>query len=83
MKILVSGAGGLVGSVLVPFLRSQGHDVRTLVRHSAGESEEIHWNTETGELDRSKLDVWGDPDAVVHLAGENIAGGRWTASMAR
>lgn len=39
---------------------------------------EIHWDPETGELDAARL---ADVDAVVHLAGENIAGGRWTESF--
>ncbi len=68
MKIAVTGSSGLVGSVLTPLLQKNGHAVVRLVRPS-------HWNPDQGTIDASQLD---GVDAVVHLAGENIAGGRWT-----
>lgn len=82
MKIVISGARGLVGSALVPVLRSAGHEVRPLTREgskgSGADPNGITWNTATGELDLRALENWGGPDAVIHLAGENIADGRWT-----
>lgn len=82
MKIVVTGATGLVGSMLLPALRSIGHEVRSLIRQSreggASDPTGILWNTATGELDRRALEEWGGPDALIHLAGENIADGRWT-----
>lgn len=77
MNILVTGSTGLVGSALVPFLTTGGHHVLRLVRGAARRDDEITWNPETGEIDLAKLEGL---DAVVHLAGENIASGRWTAT---
>ena len=71
----VTGASGLIGGALVPFLRAGGHDVLRMVRRTPRAQDEARWDPESGELDASAL---GSLDAVVHLAGENIAGGRWT-----
>lgn len=70
VKILVSGASGLIGSHLAPALRSQGHQVSSLVRRPARNQQEIQW---TPDLQFNARDF----DAVVHLAGESILG-RWT-----
>lgn len=80
MQIVVSGATGLVGSRLVPFLRSGGHAVRTLVRHTPQNASEIFWDPADGKIDDDALD---GVDAVVHLAGASIASGRWTAARKR
>ena len=77
MKILVTGATGLVGSAVVSFLTTGGHRVLRLVRGTARGENEVAWNSATGEIDATKLEGL---DAVVHLAGENIATGRWTAA---
>lgn len=75
-KILVTGSTGLVGSALLPELRSQGHEVFRLVRSQAkAGAAEIYWNPEQGIEDTVRLEGL---DAVVHLAGENISEGRWT-----
>ena len=70
MKIAVTGATGLVGSALMPFLNKAGHNVIPLGRPA-------HWNPDSGTVDTGVLQ---GVDAVVHLAGENIATGRWTAA---
>jgi len=76
MHILVSGSSGLVGSALLPALATDGHRVIRLVRSkSAPEKETLHWDPAADELDLASLEGL---DGVVHLAGENIAGGRWT-----
>ena len=75
MQFLISGASGLVGRALVPFLESQGHSVVKLVRRQPTGAGEIFWDPLRGELDPVKL---RGVDAVIHLAGENVAGGRWT-----
>ncbi|MBK9989750.1 MAG: TIGR01777 family protein [Verrucomicrobia bacterium] len=77
MRFLVSGASGLVGRALVPFLRSQGHEVIRLVRHKAHGPDEVFWDPEKGVLDLASVRML---DAVVHLAGANVAEGRWTAA---
>lgn len=75
--VLLSGASGLVGRTLVALLRTQGHTVRTLVRRAARGAGEFAWNPATGTMDRTAL---VGVDAVVHLGGENVAGGRWTTA---
>jgi uncharacterized protein len=75
MQVVISGASGLVGTELVSSLTAHGHSVRKLVRHSATSSNEISWNPESGNLNSKDLE---GVDAVVHLAGENIAEGKWT-----
>jgi uncharacterized protein (TIGR01777 family) len=75
MKLLVTGSHGLVGSALVPFLTTAGHSVRRLVRGD-GEEGDANWKPEADEIDARALD---DVDAVIHLAGDGIADGRWNA----
>jgi uncharacterized protein len=75
MKVIVSGASGLIGNALIPALKASGHSIQRLVRGAASSSEEISWNPETGMIDRKAIE---NVDAVVHLAGENIAEGKWT-----
>ena len=76
MKILISGATGMVGSAVRTYLLKQGHDVARLTRsRGAGHPADVFWNPETGDLDRDQLEGF---DGIIHLAGENIATGRWT-----
>ncbi len=75
MRILVTGSSGLIGSSLVPFLTTGGHGVTRLVRSQKSGDEPVLWDPEAGTLDVARLEGL---DAVVHLAGENIAE-RWTA----
>ena len=77
MKIVVSGSHGLVGSALCELLTKNGHEVIRLVRHARTiGAPEIEWHPNKGLIGKEKLEGL---DAVVHLAGENIAEGRWTA----
>ncbi len=76
MRIVVTGSSGLVGSALVPALRAKGNDVARLVRRAPASHDEIRWNA-AGPLPPEAL---RGADAVVHLAGESIAGKRWNAA---
>ncbi|MBI3667916.1 MAG: TIGR01777 family protein [Acidobacteria bacterium] len=75
MRILVSGSTGLIGSALIPFLQTGEHEVVRLVRSKPKPPESIRWAPEDSFVDEAGL---RGIDAVVHLAGESIAGGRWT-----
>lgn len=75
MKVLISGARGLLGSEITPRLKKNGHQVIRLVRSAQDATgTDIVWNPIIGEL---KGDLSGI-DAIIHLAGESIASGRWT-----
>lgn len=78
LKIAISGATGLLGEALRAFLSTGGHSVFRLVRPgSAPGTEDIPWDPAGGRLEAARLEGL---DAVIHLAGENIGGGRWTDS---
>lgn len=78
MRIALTGATGLVGSALVPFLQGGGHEVLRLVRGTPRAAGEFPWSPERGLVDGAAL---GPIDAVIHLAGENVAGARWTPAF--
>ena len=73
LRVLVSGARGLIGSALLPWLRTRGHETSVLTRRATG-SGEVGWDPSGGRLEVRALEGF---DAVVHLAGEPIAA-RWT-----
>lgn len=76
MRIWVTGSGGLVGSALCEALAMDGHELVRLVRRPARSAGEARWDPATGSVEP----VDPPPDAVLHLAGENVASGRWNAS---
>ena len=76
MKVLVSGSNGLVGSALIARLTKDGHQIVRLVRAQADPGVPVVlWIPGKGVLDAAALEGF---DAIVHLAGESIASGRWT-----
>ncbi len=79
MIIAITGSSGLVGSALIHALEADGHLIRPVVRRAprAG-ANEIRWDPDKGTIDAAEF---SDVDGVVHLAGENIAAHRWTASF--
>ena len=76
MKVLVSGGTGFLGTALVRALRQQGHHVTILSRRPKGPGEAL-W---TGGADDTLGARIEGTDAVINLAGESIAGGRWTSA---
>src|SRR5215207_7294421 len=77
MRILISGATGLIGSALVHAAAVAGHTTVPLVRKKDVPSS-IYWDPDNGSLDSSALE---GVDGVVHLAGESIAARRWTPAQ--
>lgn len=76
MRILITGSSGLIGSELIPFLRAAEHSVTRLVRRPAHEGgKEIAWDPAERMIEPRALEAF---DAVVHLAGENLAARRWS-----
>ena len=79
--ILVTGATGLIGTGLVASLEEAGHRVIRAVRREVSDQlQQLYWNPASGQIDREQLT---GVDAVVHLAGANIADRRWTDSYKR
>ena len=78
LRVAVTGATGLLGSALLPFLTTGGHEV-TPVSRRRGTPGTVHWDPAAGVIDHAGLEGM---DAVVHLAGENV-GSRWTEHRKR
>ncbi len=86
MKLLVTGAGGLIGTALVERARREGHTVTRLVRNGSSPSRgtaAVTWAPEQGQIDVSALERAGPFDGVVHLAGAGIGDRRWSADRKR
>lgn len=75
MRILISGASGMVGSAVAPYLASQGHEVVRLVRRAPGAGE-VRWDPDAGTIDAAGLEGL---DGVVHVATMPWPM-RWTAA---
>lgn len=80
MKVAITGASGLIGSALVPHLRSRGDEVLRLVRRPASAADEVSWDPAAGTVDLQRL---VGIDAVVHLAGAGVGDHRWTHAYKR
>ncbi len=80
-RVAVTGSTGLIGTALVRALRADGHHVLRLVRsRPTSAADEVYWNPSLGEIDAAALE---GVDAVVHLAGENLAQVPWTEERKR
>ena len=78
MRILVTGASGLIGSALVTALKTAEHTVVCVPRsEQPREGDAVRWDPGSGAVDRPAFE---NADALVHLAGENVAEGRWTSA---
>jgi uncharacterized protein len=85
VKIVVSGASGLIGTPLVRALRADGHEVMRLVRRDAAAPDEVRWDPAAGAIDTSALN---GVEAAINLAGVNAwdgirwrSGFRWTEAF--
>ncbi|WP_204081475.1 TIGR01777 family oxidoreductase [Mycobacterium riyadhense] len=76
--VAIAGSSGLIGSALTAALRAADHPVLRIVRRTPANSEELHWNPESGEFDP---DVLTGVDVVVNLCGVNIGGRRWSGAF--
>lgn len=76
--VAISGASGFIGAALAAALEAEGVRVRPLVRPGKQADDAIAWDPRAGRLDRDALEGL---DALVHLAGEGIANGRWTEAQ--
>jgi uncharacterized protein (TIGR01777 family) len=79
MKVLVTGASGLIGTAVSTALRDRG-DVPVALSRGGGGAGMLNWDPAHGELDPR---VFDGVDAVVHLAGEGIGEHKWTADQKR
>jgi uncharacterized protein (TIGR01777 family) len=87
MRILVSGSTGFLGTFLIETLEREGHTIARLVRPETGQgkasgarAQTVRWDPLAGEFDAAAAEGF---DALVHLAGASIAGGRWSGSRKR
>ncbi len=86
MKVLVTGATGFVGHSVLKELKARGHDIAVLTRNSetAAGRLPVHCEIRAWEPGAAPpLPAFEDAGAVIHLAGENIASGRWTEARKR
>ena len=78
LRILISGASGLIGAAVVQALESKGHEVTRLVRLPTHEAHEIQWNP----MLPVRPEMVSGFDTMIHLSGESIAG-RWSPEKKR
>jgi uncharacterized protein len=80
LTIAITGASGFIGAALAEHLKQRGDRILPLVRPGHGVDGGIHWDPTGGTIDQRALE---GVDAIVHLAGENVADGRWTEEKKR
>jgi uncharacterized protein (TIGR01777 family) len=80
-RVAITGASGLIGKALTALLTTGGHEVWALVRRPADpKRREITWDPDKGTIDAAALEGM---DVVIHLAGENVGGKRWSEQQKR
>lgn len=80
MKVLITGASGLIGTELQKSFADKGYELLLASRKEPTDDQHIQWSIEDGFAEPEKLE---GIDAVVHLAGENVSGLRWTEEKKR
>lgn len=78
LVVAIAGSSGLIGSALVSALRAADHRVLRIVRRAPANSDELHWNPDSGEFDPAGL---ADVDAVINLCGINVGEKRWSGAF--
>ena len=78
LVVAIAGSSGLIGSALVSALRAADHRVLRIVRRAPANSDELHWNPDSGEFDPAGLE---GVDAVVNLCGVNVGEKRWSGAF--
>ena len=76
MKVLMTGASGLIGTAFRRLLEAGGHEVHALVRGEPANERQVRWDPATGRLGTATLD---GVETLVHLSGEPLMGFGWTA----
>ncbi|MEC9476989.1 MAG: TIGR01777 family oxidoreductase [Planctomycetota bacterium] len=78
--VLMTGSSGLIGSALIPSLEENGYRVLRAVRRDPIDEREIRWRPldPPDQIPEQELQAFEQVDAVIHLAGKNIAEGRWS-----
>ncbi|MFZ4585203.1 MAG: TIGR01777 family oxidoreductase [Acidimicrobiia bacterium] len=80
MDVAITGSTGLIGSALMEHLLADGHRVMRVVRRTPTNSDEMQWDPAAGSIDAGALE---GIEVVVNLAGESIAGKKWTPEQKR
>ena len=80
LRVLISGASGLIGTELTRQLREGGHDVLHLVRRAPRGDHEINWAPSARTMD---FRIMGEVDAVVNLSGASLGRLPWTPGYRR
>ncbi|CAN5231369.1 hypothetical protein BH20ACI2_BH20ACI2_00200 [soil metagenome] len=75
MKVLITGASGLIGTALQRSFREKGYEMLLASRSEPKDGHHIQWDAEKGFSEPERLE---GIDAVVLLAGESVSGLRWT-----
>ncbi len=82
LRVAITGASGLVGTALVAHLEAVGHRVHTLVRRAPQPgSRELAWDPSRAGFEPAAATALAECDAIVHLAGHNVAAARWNAAQ--
>lgn len=80
MRVLISGATGLIGTELTAQLRKQGHDVFRLTRIDNKKADEVFWNPSRGFIEPGVVETM---DAIINLAGATTGKLPWTKAYKR
>lgn len=79
MKLGLSGPNGLIGTAVQKQAHALGHSIVKVTRSRSKHNENVVvWDPDSENLNKTEMDLLENLDCFIHLAGENIASGRWT-----